>query len=108
MGEREGADIQKELQELEIRKAEATIGRAYHCLMIGLAILGSTTLTSSIPVILLELLPRWADITMVAGGALTGPSAVHETGTTKMWLEQARDRVKIQETKIAEYRNTQS
>ena len=101
MTERRQDRLTREMNELAIRRMESRIGLAYHGMMVGLAVIGSTALVGSIPTIVLELLPRWAQISMVVGGVLLlGPSSVHETGRTKMWLDQAREGVKIKEAEV--------
>ena len=95
-------NAQRELEDLKIDRFFATV---HHRLMIGLAVGGSTVLVGSIPTMLLDLLPRWADIVMIAGGALTGPTSVHELGVTRKWMEYARERVKAKEREIENRQN---
>lgn len=92
--------MQKEIDELDIRKWDARFTAAHHYMMAGLAALGSGAAAASLPVALLELLPKWADLTMAVGGLATGPGAIHELTVTRKWLSEARERVAEQNEKI--------
>lgn len=92
--------MQKEIDELNIRKWDARFTAAHHYMMASLAVLGSGAAAASLPVTLLEILPKWAEVTMAVGGLATGPAAIHELRVTKKWLSEARGRVAEQKEKI--------
>lgn len=77
---------EREIANLEMQELFA---RMYHYSMVGLAAISSSAVLSSVPLIILNVLPTWADIALVGGGGLLAPGSIHETGTTKRWLEGA-------------------
>lgn len=94
MREREPEKILNDL------KMDAFIARLYHYTMYAEAVIGSSAVITSLPLTIEELIPRWLTIAMAGVGVLVGPTALHETQRTHMWLKDAQKQVTDQETRM--------
>jgi hypothetical protein len=81
-------------QELADLKVDRLIARFYFGAMLTLAVVSSSALASSIPIIILDLLPKWVDIVMAVGGVVVAPTSIHEVPVTKGWLDKVEQAVK--------------
>lgn len=79
-------------------KMDRFIARIYHYSMVGLAVISSSAIASSIPLIALKALPQWADLALAVGGVLIAPGSIHEAPVTKDWRDQAEEAVAKFET----------
>lgn len=107
MPEREEEILKKEERKLRDFIVDRYIITTQHRMMIVLAVAGSTLIAGSVSSIILDLLPRWAEIATGVGGLVTGPGAIREIPVTRSWMENARERVKIQEEKLITLKENQ-
>lgn len=70
------------------------IARIYHYSMVSLAVASTSAIIGSVPAIMTDTLPVWADIGLAGGGLLVAPGSLIEISTTKRWLREAERLVK--------------
>lgn len=83
------------MQEREIAdlKIDRLIARIYHYSMVGLAVASTSAIVGSIPLVVLNALPIWADIALSGSGALIAPGSIVETSTTRKGMKEAEQLV---------------
>jgi len=83
------------MQEREIAdlKMDRFIARIYHYSMVGLAVVSTSAIVSSIPLVVLNALPMWTDVALAGSGALVAHGSIVETSTTRKWMEKAEQLV---------------
>lgn len=76
-------------QDLGDLKMDRFIARTYHYLMVSLAVISTSAIAGSVPAVMTDALPVWADIALAGGGLLVAPGSIIEISTTKKWLREA-------------------
>lgn len=77
-------------QKITDAKLDVFFARYHHYGIMILAVLGTSSLITSVPISILQVLPQWASITMALSGAILGSTSVHELPVTKGWLNGAK------------------
>jgi len=89
---------ERQREQYELGKAEIAIGRMVYGMYLLIAVASTTAIAVSLPSAILDIFPKWADITMAALGALNLPGSIEALPKMRKWLKDADGVIKDFET----------
>lgn len=89
---------EREMRRYRSGKMEIAIGRMVYGMYLFIAVVSTTAIAVSLPSAILDILPKWADITMAALGALNLPGSIEALPKMRKWLTDADKTIKDFET----------
>lgn len=87
-------------------KMDRNIGRGVYGVFLLLAAGSSSATAGSLPIVLLDILPHWAELAMAGGGALFIPGSFEQATLMKRWLKQADQAIKKLESQTQPVSNS--
>jgi len=93
---------ERQRRQLELGKAEIAGGRIIYGMYLFLAVASTTAIAVSFPSAILDLLPKWANITMVVLGALNLPGSIEALPKMRKWIKDANQEMVDFEKKFIE------
>lgn len=89
---------ERERKRYEQGKMDINVGRMVYGMYLFLAAASTTAIVASLPLAILDILPKWADIRMAASGALNAPGSIQAIPKMRKWLRDANAVIKNYET----------
>jgi len=80
---------ERQRRQLELGKAEIAVGRMIYGMYLFIAVASTTAIAVSFPSAILDVLPKWANITMAVSGALNLPGSIEVLPKMRKWLKDA-------------------
>ena len=79
---------------------ELLIGQIILEAYIAIALISTPALIATAPVVILNVLPTWADIVLAAGGVLNSPGSIHQSFKINGWLGKFEKNLLESEAKL--------
>ena len=93
---------ERQREQYELGKAEIAIGRMVYGMYLLIAVASTTAIAVSLPSAILDIFPKWADITMAALGALNLPGSIEALPKMRKWIKDANQEMVDFEKKFIE------
>jgi len=84
---------ERETRQLQRGKAEIAVARMIYKMYLFIAVASTTAIAVSLPSAILDVLPKWADITMAVSGALNLPGSVGTLPKMRRWINDANQTI---------------
>ncbi|MCL4418535.1 hypothetical protein M1146_00350 [Patescibacteria group bacterium] len=73
---------------------EINVGRMIYGMYVLLAAASTAAIAASLPLAILDVLPKWTDIGMASFGALNAPGSIQTIPKMSKWLKDANEVIK--------------